>query len=411
MERQDIFTDLVFDNNQALVDEIEKIFKINGSGSSVFSMRVLELIVEMATISRNHLTLICEQKFALNDKIKFYLDEKQNDPLAKLNCIELLNPLVCTPHGFAFLEKHLHLKHLLQEITTPSTEPEQQLKRSLISPAIYTLFFQMASTRPTNETLQLFPTYFEQLFANVCEENIDNELVIVSLETFATLFQSNHTKQELFKSNQPSMSKFFTRLCWMLEFCINESIKSACLKCSALLFAPDTSLLKPDTLKSDEKLVESAWLTTEWIDLSRMFYNQIIEKTRGGHDKLFNLVLQMAKQTASSTLRFSAHLYFKALVQTKWGLQRLFSSETEANTDIYQKFVLDYLLNRSVEGEKEGLESKYELIKMLECQFKLHTDLIYLIGEGTEGMPKLRKYLKDGPFYTESKLNVAFESN
>jgi hypothetical protein len=104
-------------------------------------------------------------------------------------------------------------------------------------------------------------------------------------------------------------------------------------------------------------------------------------------------------------LRLTAHLFFKALAQSKWGIKLLFSDKKFLKK---ADFVSSYLINRRVEVEKEGLESKLELIKLICANFKLNYELFPIIGEGD--LEKLEEYIRLGAYYTPSGQSVAFES-
>ena len=67
-------------------------------------------------------------------------------------------------------------------------------------------------------------------------------------------------------------------------------------------------------------------------------------------------------------------------------------------------WVNGYLLNRAHELEKEGLESKYELIKLILANFSVNNNLCHLIGE--RNLQLLEQYVRNGPFYSGSDLKV-----
>lgn len=103
--------------------------------------------------------------------------------------------------------------------------------------------------------------------------------------------------------------------------------------------------------------------------------------------------------------RLSAQLIFRALAQSRWGLKLLFTENNLIKKDV---FINEYLLNRSIETEKEGMESKFELIKMICANFKLNYDLFPLIGEGN--LEALEEYIRLGAYYAPSGQKVAFQS-
>lgn len=104
--------------------------------------------------------------------------------------------------------------------------------------------------------------------------------------------------------------------------------------------------------------------------------------------------------------RLGAQLYFKALAQSKWGLTLLFSENKFVKKN---QFLREYLVNREVEIENEGLQSKYDLIKLICANFKLNYELFPKIGE--YNLEELEEYLRLGPLYKPVPTKVAFESN
>ena len=70
-----------------------------------------------------------------------------------------------------------------------------------------------------------------------------------------------------------------------------------------------------------------------------------------------------------------------------------------------ETFIDDYLLNRSTENEKQGLESKFELIKLMIANLNVNNDLCQLTGEAN--LAKLKAYVAQGPFYAMSQSRVA----
>ena len=98
-------------------------------------------------------------------------------------------------------------------------------------------------------------------------------------------------------------------------------------------------------------------------------------------------------------------MVFKSLAQSKWGIKFLLSDKKLVKkTD----FVNKYLINRSIEIEKAGLESKFELIRLICANFKLNTEIFSLIGEGD--LEKLENYIRLGAYYSLSGQKVVYES-
>lgn len=389
----DIFTCSVFENNQRLMNEFEQVYKMN----SIQAFRIFEIIINMSMISEEHLKSICENKFNLNNKINSFLIEKC-DMLSRLNCVELLSKLVRVSYGFDYLNKNMHLRHILNMLSELAEDPFG----SIIIPSIVRLFSYIAHDRP-RDILDSYPSYFDYLFKTALNEDVVNEQVsiILSFEIFTYLLDTNQLKKFIFENFRENFLNLLNRLVWILEFVINESLKVASLKCIAELISPDTTLL--NTFHTNSKYLESPWLTTEWVDQSKQFYNLVTQMIN--HEKLFGIILKLARQPICQT-RLAAQLYFKALAQTKWGIHLIFEPN---NYNGYETFFLGYLLNRSVEMEKEGLESKFEMINLIMSNFNLNNESTYLIGQ--DGMNQLKQYIQDGPFYMKAQLNVDYKQS
>lgn len=202
------------------------------------------------------------------------------------------------------------------------------------------------------------------------------------------------------------LTTLLTHMTEILRTSINDRLRSHCLTSLAEAFAPDASILSganPDH-RVDEKWSRSEYAQSrEWQELAKSMYESASVKL--GHEQLFNLCLKMAKQPFVEQ-RMSAQLYFKALAQTRWGLEKLFEPN-KFNSD--EAFLTGYLLSRAIELEKEGLESKYELIRLLVASFESQPDLIRLVGG--EIFERMKTYVQEGPFLARAQARVAFESN
>jgi hypothetical protein len=189
------------------------------------------------------------------------------------------------------------------------------------------------------------------------------------------------------------------KLIWILKNSINDQLRVNALICVANLISTDPALLQ--TNKTDEKWLSSPWNSSEWHELAHTFYSKMTSKI--SHENLFYICLNLAKKPFPE-LRLAAQLYFKALAQTKWGINALFSANKYNSFD---DFLIGYLTNRSIEQEKLGLESKYELIKLIVANMNFNTNLIHLIGE--DGLARLNLFVREGPFYAKAESRVAFE--
>ena len=390
----DVFSCSVFDDNQALVKEFETVSRVN----SIQLFRVLELVIKLACISPSHLANICIAKFNINETLSMHLSNENGDILSKLNCIELLYDLVRTTHGYEFLAKSNHLNHLLLCLVDPDKNPFADF----LQPALIKLFSVIVKEMP-HEAKSKYPAYFEFLFQVIRSEDLTGHMTTLNLvvETFYFLFESNLIKKFLKENYGEKLNSVLERLVWYFTHSINDKLKENVIKCLSEVIAVDSSLLKCYD-KIDIKWNESAWNTDEWSELSRDFYTHLTKKH--SHENLFNFFLMMAKKPFSE-LRLASQMYFNALAQTRWGIELLFTPNKYNSSE---NFLDGYLLSRAVEIEKQGLESKYELNKLLVANFKQNENLIHLIGD--QYLAKLKQYVNQGPFYSGAESRVEFES-
>ncbi len=391
----DVFSCSFFDDNAELLREFERVAHLN----SVNSFRVFELIIQLACVSRNHLHVICESKFNLSRKIAEHLSVDNSDVLAQLNCIELLTELIRTKHGYEYIAQTGHLGHLLSTLTNPG----MNAFAAFLQPAIVKLFSLVVLEQPV-EVKQHFAQFYAYLFNMAMSEDLVNDLlgVILGVNTLGFLCESNLIKR-FFNENYPQMFlAFVEKLAWLIKHVINEQLKESVLKCMSVVVSVDASLLVSQE-QTDTKWSLSAWNTPEWSELARHFYSHLTKKLC--HEELFSVCLSLAKKPFQE-LRVAAQRYFKALGQTEWGMRLLFAPN---KYNSHEQFIEGYLLNRGVEIDKEGLESKYELVKLLVANFGLHEDLIALVGD--ERLARFKHYVSEGVFYARAQAQVAFESN
>lgn len=363
--------------------------------NSVQGFRVMEIFVHLATISNNHLMNIAEGKYNLSQHMNHYLNET-SDILSQMNCIELIGDLVVPAHGYFFMQKTGHLNRLINYLQY-SSDPNA----AILVPSIVKLFGQITRERP-QECKEHFPIFYEYLFRKAQDENIvrNVENITFAIETFCYIFENNLVKKFVIENYKEDFLSLLHRLLWMTRNCINDRLKTNALKCLSELFSPDCSLLDCDG--SDTKYKNSYWITSEWINLSKEIYEKVTSIL--SHENFFNLCLNFAKEPFAEN-RKSAHLYFKALSQTEWGLRLLF---TPNKYNCEEAFLDGYLLNRSVELDKSSMESKLELIKLMVASFELNPILINIIGD--VAYEKLKHYVNEGAFWTRGESQVAFES-
>lgn len=389
-----IFSTSIFDDNPELTNEFERISKI----SSTMKIRVLEIFVKLATLSKEHLVSISEPNF-MNENLKSLLNS--NDILTKLNVIELLTDLSMTFYGYEFLLHRGHLKRLFDDLLefnlllSKDSSPFGFCEAA----AIVKIFANITRTMP-DRIKSDFPDYLSIIFDYAMYEDVLKwEFQInLALQTFTYLFESNVVKIFLYENYKEKFEAFLRRLTFIARNVIGAGLKTNSIRCLALVISLDPELLSIDHC-------DAKWLASPWIQsMEKVCLNFFNICTSDDGEPLFQTLYVLAKEPFPDT-RLTAQLFFKALAQSKWGLTFLFSDKKFLKKT---EFVNRYLVNRSFEIEKAGLESKLELIKLVCANFKLNNELFPIIGEGD--LESLEQYVRLGAYYTPSGQKVAFES-
>jgi 26S proteasome non-ATPase regulatory subunit 5 len=111
------------------------------------------------------------------------------------------------------------------------------------------------------------------------------------------------------------------------------------------------------------------------------------------HPKLLTVLMSMAKQPFQD-LRLAGLRVLLTMSSFEWG-QRQFQEHAG---------FLEYLLDRSTEHDKEGRELKYEIVHSLVGSGSIAETVF-----GNVDLLKLRKYDREGPFYSSADTTIALE--
>lgn len=330
--------------------------------------RVFEILINLASVSSDLLNEV-EQNFGLNEMInlKFY---HSKDLLAKLNTIEMLKELAQTTHGFELLDSNGHLKNLAAHFTS-----NDDIEFStLYMPSIIKLFGHLAFIKP-QEIMSQYSVFFDRLFAIFFGEDLEESEVVLAIDTFSFIFSNSHAKLLFFtKISESLKEQFYTRLLRLFNFSINK-LKSKSIELMSSLVSCGNNR------------------TSEIIQLNQIIFNALLNHC----DRLVFKMIEIAHQPFLDS-RLAAHQFFKSLIQNNWAIDYLFQ------TDSLNIRFFEYLLNRSTELEIDGRRSKYELVQELS-----QSDYLYGRIE-TAKLSALNRYVREGPFYKETQLATAFES-
>ncbi len=213
----------------------------------------------------------------------------------------------------------------------------------------------------------------------------------LSLDTVTFMLKNNETKYIFCSFYKDILAdRVFKRVLSFIQYSINElRIKSIELLSSLVAIN-----FKQNLLLNKISLNDATELT---LNLFNIFISNLDANRQIAMDKLFNLLLNLAKQPFVD-VRLAAQTCFNSFTQSKWGLSCLFNTNDSGHSFIV------YLLDRSTELEKEGRLSKYDLVKSV-ANSEFISEFINL-----NQLALLNKYVREGAFYRESEMAVEFQS-
>ena len=351
--------------------------------------RIFELLIKISTLSCDYLNE-CENYFKLNNVIESQLNDNNDDFLSKLNCLEMIKSLGELRYGFKYLEKFF--KHLLSYVNND----DDILSEKFLVPGIIKLFGSLTYYYP-KEIHENCAQFYICLFNNILLENShdpDVQMKIeLSLETLTLIIKNNEAKYIVYNSYKDLIvNRVFKQILKFIQYSINNlRLKSMDFLSSLVAINFKKNLILNNNMNFQEASELSLSLFISFISNIDRVNKQI------AMERLFNILLNYGKQPFME-LRLKSHDCFQSFTQSKWGLNYLLNLSNSGNN-----FII-YLIDRSTELEKEGRNSKYDLVKLVAgSEFILeYIDLNQL--------SILNRFIKDGPFYKESEMAVEFQN-
>jgi 26S proteasome non-ATPase regulatory subunit 5 len=293
-------------------------------------------------------------------------------------------------YGFKFLEKYF--KHLLSYLVNT----DDILNEKFLVPGIIKFFGSLSYYYP-KEIHENSSQFYIFLLNNILLENShDPDIQIkieLSIETLTLVLKNNESKYILFNYYKDLLvDRVFKQILKFIQYSINNlRLKSIDLLSSLIAINFKKNLILNNNINIQDASELSLNLFTSFIsNIDRVNKHNAMEK-------LFNILLNYAKQPFME-LRLKSHDCFQSFTQSKWGLNYLFNLSNSGNN-----FII-YLIDRSTELEKEGRNSKYDLVKLVaSSEFIMeYIDLNQL--------SILNRFVKEGPFYKESEMAVEFQN-
>ena len=280
------------------------------------------------------------------------------DPLLALNCVHLLNDLVCSSYGAEFLRESGYF-HVISMCILDSESVELG---HLLLPTYLRTFALMAKQFPQLliERQDIVSRLIDQLKCS------NQSIVSSALDSLAIIGHSTVGKVHLdqipaFRNHAlPSLAHLLTS---------GSDLKDRAIACVS-------SLLEIEDL---EATLQAPALVEQWF---KLFPN------------LASTVIYLCRQPFKA-VRLESFKLLRILCTHPWGQKEL---QTERN-------FIDYLLNRSTESEKEEKEAKFSVVRELVVSpFTVQT-----FGRTT--FSRLKRFYNDGPLHVDTDVSVAVKSD
>ncbi|KAJ8938792.1 hypothetical protein NQ314_011328 [Rhamnusium bicolor] len=290
-----------------VITELQEVMAIN----EVDRLRVYEIIINISKESEINFNVLKSTGI-----ISQILDElNSTDILLRLNVVELLTQLGLSLHGYIYLEQTGVLSKLFAYIDDNEDPVVVQLHLKI--------FGHMSHWKPI-ELLSKHPKLFDRLFSNI--ESSDLTIVGVSLDTLGIIGLSNEGKCSLLASGNK------------ISYAIKTIVK--------LLTSYPTEV-RVRALSCLENLLRVEELKTDIIQITRKWYGLF------GDDPM-ELVLRYAKNPFTE-IRLAGLGLLHAIAEHQWGQEEIKSTPG----------LVEFLLDRTVETNKQCKELKYEIVKIL----------------------------------------------
>ncbi|XP_075971766.1 26S proteasome non-ATPase regulatory subunit 5 [Anticarsia gemmatalis] len=349
-----ITSNLPYEAYPKVLDEMKICLEYNSSSKC----NVLEVIVNVSCKSNEHFKLCAD-----NNYIDFMIAELQTDDiLYQVNILELLSRLVAKPQGINYLVKSGGLNKISEYVTALKDNP----LKGLITPGYMKFFGSMAHNYP-KEIFEKHTVMVESLFEAF--DSHDQTVLPVALDTLGFIGSTIEGKLCLaalggkYIQTVDNVAKIIKNS--------NSDTKIRALNCFSGLISIDKDPSAPKSGPIDHRVT---LMTREWF--------------RTLDAKPMETLLEMCKNPFPD-IRQAAFILLDAVCQHQWG------EELVARTAGF----IEFLLDRSIVYTKETSEAKYDIIKRLARSPAYDTNIT----------ARLQTYVEQGPFYSESVLEVAME--
>ena len=337
----------------------------------VYRLRVEELMVMIAKISPEMTERVANAGFLQ----RLCQEMLTDDVLVQLNALEILSDFAESNHGLLYLTNQGVLKAMDKLLQDSSSSP----MASYLLPGFIKFFGRVSRNQPTSfvENYPNFTHAILTLITNDSDTNVDRNMKNLAIATIGHISTSLRGKQKVASIDgflQGTPGKITCIILNCLKYG-GENEKIVALNAFADI------LLTPENEEDKDSSSE----------VGKAFYNSL---SKAGMQNIMEYMFQILKQPFSE-LSEAAYNVLDNIGSKPWGV-KLFTEEPG---------LLEYILDREVSAKKEVKERKYNLIKGLqENPVGTNSDIM-----PPEMLTRMKKYVKDGPFYVEAQAQVALD--
>ncbi|XP_077140955.1 26S proteasome non-ATPase regulatory subunit 5 isoform X1 [Ranitomeya variabilis] len=324
--------------------------------SDVVRYRVYELVVEISSMSAESLS------FCANSGILPQLLEELtgDDVLVRVTCVEMVTTLAATLHGRQYLAQQGVIDKISNLIVGADSDPFS----GFYLPGLVKFFGNLAIMESPQQICEHYPAFLQKVFDMT--EGHETTMIGVAVDTLGVLGSNLEGKQVLQKTGSRFIN-VFRRIGHHAKNATTE-LRVRCLDAiSSIVFLP------PDNHTDDLLAMSESWFGC-----------------------LSNQPMEMFRSIASQPfpeLHCGALKVFTAIANQPWAQRMMIDNPG----------FMEYIVDRTVDPDKDSKDAKYELVKAL-ISAKTTAEVF-----GNQHYLRLRAYHREGPYYVKAVSSVAVE--
>ncbi|XP_040261962.1 26S proteasome non-ATPase regulatory subunit 5 [Bufo bufo] len=324
--------------------------------SDVVRYRVYELAVGLSSVSAESLSVCADSGI-----VPQLLEELTGDDiLVRVTCVEMVSALAGTLHGRQYLARQGTIDKISNLIVGADSDPFS----GFYLPGLVKFFGNLAIMESPQQICEYYPAFLQKVFHMA--EGHETTMIGVAVDTLGVLGSNVEGKQVLQKTGTRFIN-VFKRIGHHASDGPTE-LRVRCLDAIAsILFLP------PDNHTEDLLAMAESWF--------RCLSTQPMEMFRS-----------MASQPFPE-LHCRALKVFIAVANQPWAQRMMIESPG----------FMEYIVDRSVDLDKDSKDAKFELVKAL-INAKTTAQVF-----GNQHYLRLRAYHREGPYYVKAVCTVAVD--